>query len=346
MTKKELREYLGIVVDMEKNIFLQKDLINHFDRELAAIKNENLKFPDKPSPPEKITVRDFILTAILLALGCIGIFIAAAFVIVIISGFLAELNNESISQYNEHNWLWLLAVILPILWVAKLLIGEHKFTKEREAKYQENLKQYQQKSAEIGERLRRNSIKTTFIQKERTKAEIALDASTQRLQKIYDKNIIFPKYRNLVMVCSIYEYICAGRCDKLEGHDGAYNILETEIRLDRIITELIHIVYELSSIRQNQYTLYSAIQDSNRQSARLLDSSERMASSLEGFHGEVVELNKRIASMQKTSELTAYCSERTQKELAYMNRMNYLSGRNDNVFWNVPPTWSTGLAFL
>ena len=42
----------------------------------------------------------------------------------------------------------------------------------------------------------------------------------------------------MVMVCSLYEYVCSGRCDTLAGHEGAYNIWEMEIRLDKIVTQL------------------------------------------------------------------------------------------------------------
>lgn len=72
-------------------------------------------------------------------------------------------------------------------------------------------------------------------------------------------------------------------------------------------------------------------------SAQILVSTCRMASSLQDFRGEAAALNGHIAELQKTSSLTAYFSERTQKELAYMNRMDYLSGRNDDVFFNHPP---------
>lgn len=88
--------------------------------------------------------------------------------------------------------------------------------------------------------------------------------SRETLRKIYDRGIIFPKYRNLIMMCSIYEYFCSGRCTTLEGHEGAYNILEMEIRLDRIITQLDKVITQLGAIQQSQYMLYSAIQESNR----------------------------------------------------------------------------------
>ena len=83
----------------------------------------------------------------------------------------------------------------------------------------------------------------------------------QALQRIYDENIIFPKYRNFVMVCSLYEYICAGRCDSLEGWNGAYNILENEIRLNHIITQLDQVLASLNQIQKTQSVLYSAIVD-------------------------------------------------------------------------------------
>ncbi|HIW25717.1 MAG TPA: hypothetical protein H9688_06470 [Firmicutes bacterium] len=94
---------------------------------------------------------------------------------------------------------------------------------------------------------------------------------------IYDKNIIFPKYRRLSLVCSLYEYFCSGRCSTLEGHEGAYNILEMEIRLDRIITQMDMVITRLESIRDGQYVLYSAIQDSNRKYGEIVNAANGIA---------------------------------------------------------------------
>lgn len=237
------------------------------------------------------------------------------------------------------------ALVLPIIYALAEIRGV-KETNNRlklaEVEYQKELKQYQQEIAEIEVKRQQDeenrNAKIMIVEEERAKAENALAVSTQHLQVIYDKNIIFPKYRNLVMTCSLYEYICAGRCSELEGHEGAYNILETEIRLDKIITQLSRIIVQLGAIQQNQFMLYSAIQESNQRSSQILESTNRMADSLKHSSEEINILTGRLAELQKTSELTAYCAERTQKELAYMNRMNYLSGRNDGVFWNVPPT--------
>ena len=90
------------------------------------------------------------------------------------------------------------------------------------------------------------------------------------LENLYDVNIIYPKYRNLVAVTTIYEYLASGRCDTLEGADGAYNLYEMELRQNIIIGQLSSVLDSLEQIKNNQFTLYNEIEESNRKSAELL----------------------------------------------------------------------------
>lgn len=87
-------------------------------------------------------------------------------------------------------------------------------------------------------------------------------SETQRLlDKYYDMDIIYPKYRNLVAVSSFHEYLASGRCTNLEGTDGAYNIYENEVRQDMIISKLDDIIRHLEMIEKNQYMLYIAVKE-------------------------------------------------------------------------------------
>jgi len=214
--------------------------------------------------------------------------------------------------------------------------------------YYRQVKKYQEDVAKIQRQREQDEVerkaKTFFLEKQKEQVKQGLSLSKKHLQTIYDKNFVFPKYRNLVMICSLYEYICAGRFTELEGPNGAYNCLETEIRMDRIVTQLNQIIDRLDVIRQNQFMLFSAIQSSNQMLGEILNSNGRIEAQLGCFYNnsaqlnsQVIELNTRIATLQKTSALTAYQTERAQKELSYINRMDYLSGRNDSVFWNQPP---------
>lgn len=49
-----------------------------------------------------------------------------------------------------------------------------------------------------------------------------------QLQKMYKDDIIYPKYQKQLPVSRFYEYISSGRCTRLEGYGGAYNLYENE----------------------------------------------------------------------------------------------------------------------
>ena len=97
------------------------------------------------------------------------------------------------------------------------------------------------------------------------------------------------------------------------------------------------VIDRLDSIKQNQYILYSTIKESNNKCEQIIYSANNIAASINSFRGETAALNAQIAELQKSSALTAYTTERVRQEMHYMNRMNYLSGRNDAVFFNTPP---------
>ncbi len=80
---------------------------------------------------------------------------------------------------------------------------------------------------------------------------------------LYEEANVFGKYRNLPAITSFCEYIDSGRCNALEGRDGAYNLYENEIRQDRIIADLDEAVTQLEQIKKNQYLLYTEVDKLN-----------------------------------------------------------------------------------
>jgi len=88
-----------------------------------------------------------------------------------------------------------------------------------------------------------------------------LDENRALLKKFLDLGIIYPKYRNLVAVSSFCEYFDSGRCDKFEGHEGAYNMYEDEVRQNVIIGKLDLVRSNLDDIKQGQHLLYSELTD-------------------------------------------------------------------------------------
>ena len=77
--------------------------------------------------------------------------------------------------------------------------------------------------------------------------------------RLYSINVVFPKYRNLIALSSIYEYLMSGRCTSLEGTSGAYNLYESEIRSNQVISQLGKVLNSLEQIKANQYTAYTQL---------------------------------------------------------------------------------------
>lgn len=383
MDTADLKEYLGIVVDMEKNIFLQNQLMRQFEAEIARLGKETKlleppcpqkqEYPAKPfppSPPDKIAFklakkRFCISLGVVIALA-VFMFIAAyaqdpsiatdiyemiAFGTVVSAVIAAAAYfshcGEDMRKEKQYN--------LDFAYYKQRLQEYKEKCVRAEAQnqttarsYQAALEIYHNDAAREKQRVMQENIKKDVLLVELSRMRDQNKASEEVLKQVYDKNIIFPKYRNLVMVCSLYEYICAGRCDALEGHEGAYNILEIEIRLDKVIVQLDRVISMLGRISQSQYIIYTAIQEANQQSAEILESTYQIAdrlqelqasnreiiggieSSIQATEQHTVVLAQEIEALQKSAALTAYQAERTQKELHYMNRMKYFSGDYDN----------------
>ena len=92
-----------------------------------------------------------------------------------------------------------------------------------------------------------------FLNKPLRETQAALDT-------LYNLDYIYPTYRNLTALTSIYEYFATGRCSELTGPHGAYNLYEDEVRKDMIIAQLNTVIENLEQIKQNQYKLYQQVQ--------------------------------------------------------------------------------------
>lgn len=331
MNTAELKKYLGMVFDLEKNIFLQQMLIKNINQKINGLSHSySYKEPTKPNRSSNTSALGCGL--FLLVIGLFGVFIC-------IMCFVAE--TESIESA-----LLLLCCLLicpGALWYGFLIVlkefpeyNENKKTIEN--RYDSDLKKYQKEYNEYKlnlvkeeQRKREGPLKIAALQYDLKKIEEQHTKTHKLLKQIYDQGIIYPKYRNFAMVSLMYEYIYSGRCSSLEGTDGAYNILETELRLDRISVQLDQIISHLEKIKQNQFMLYSAIQESNSRLSQIMKATELINDNLLSFQGTVDELNAYIAEIWKNSEINAYCEERSQKELSYMHRAIFSPSYYDNV---------------
>ncbi len=136
-------------------------------------------------------------------------------------------------------------------------------------------------------------------------------------EKYYAYNIIFPKYRNLEALSSIYEYLMTGRCNSLQGSNGAYNLYETELRQNIIIAKLDYVINQLEQIKNSQFMLYESVkkvQDSLKSIAGKMEAACSALYSMQDNTGRILTNSEVIAN--NTSVMAYYT-----KKNAYYSRI-------------------------
>ena len=104
----------------------------------------------------------------------------------------------------------------------------------------------------------------------------------------------------------MHEYLQSGRCSELTGHEGAYNLYESESRQNRIISDLGRALSLLEQIRDSQAELYDAIQESNYVANRIYEQNESLLVSNSAIekNTEIAAYNSKIAA--ENTKISAY----------------------------------------
>lgn len=141
--------------------------------------------------------------------------------------------------------------------------SDRKKAQKRLTLYREALAAENEKIEAHNKEIREISTKKAALIKKELESEVRqLDETKDILNSYYHKNIVFAKYRNLVAISAILEYLMSGRCNSLPE---AYNKFEEEARQSIIINNLEIIIDELDTIKRNQYMLYEVIASSSQE---------------------------------------------------------------------------------
>lgn len=345
MEKEDLQEYLGVIVDLEKNKYLQEQLIKDLRQTVSSLGiSKRLAPPFPPSLPPKSTFWDIALGIISGLFASILLWLVICVPVSLVNEFthLIEITDEGLIKFLIGIFIVYLAIALPSAVFSKLS-AKRKYSEKYEI-YVEEYENYQNMVEQ--ERLRQAqeiSRKNYFTQKlEQVQEQYAY--TSQCLAKAYALNIIYEKYRTMPQVCSLYEYICSGRCSTLEevkgcGSGGAYNILEQELLQKTIILRLDQIIQHLGTIQANQYMLYAAINESNQRLSNIESSINQISEKIDYAPFDQKNIHQKLDELERNSALAAYTAERIERELSYMNRMNYFAGKYDDagMFRKRPP---------
>lgn len=177
-------------------------------------------------------------------------------------------------------WLPVILLVISIITYRHNNIKSKELSERLEHEYAENMRKYEAAMKEYheyeeGQKELKQTVKDAELAYKTTKElhlqylkitslvnakEItySIEPLLKVRKQLYDMDIIFPKYRNLPCVATMLEYLQSGRCSELEGPAGAYNLYESELRANLIISRLDNIAAVLEKIKNTQYNLYQS----------------------------------------------------------------------------------------
>lgn len=357
LNNEQMKQYLKTIVKLESSINQQEEIVEKAKKGL--VKEEIVKSDSIPfSAPTKPEFKKFMFQKPTFELSMCRDEIRPAIIVIIILNIIAGIFfAKVIREYDNQdvNFLWgILFVYLAFIGIVFIVscLKDYKCYKEKLLSYNQHLERYnknykneydkqlQEYNKEYSEYLTRksrylndsqiryqNNLKIAdknfeLATNEFNKISNVLQETKNDLQTLYDRNIIFEKYRNFVAMCSIYEYFSSGRVDTLEGPNGAYNLYESELRQNLIVNSLDKISSNLEIVKSNQFILYNElINNSKELNTKLSDISNSLKKTLHSVKN--IEGLSRITA--ESSYINAYCSQVTAENSTLMSTMTFLN---------------------
>lgn len=288
MTYENLKAYVKNVYEFESSLYQQRQLSRHLQYEINFRYNysgdtrsrEHIGYYSEFFDWEVFVGNIVLFTIIGLLLACdeIGILPSNLWIIFPVFGFFLPFIIE-LFRFNS--------------------------VKRYNAEVDQDNKKIAKHNAQLCIKMRKQA---DVIQTELDQVNNSIAQTLHTLDIYYQMNIIAPKYQhNLIAISSFHEYLTLERTHSLTfnpGDSGAYNIYENELRLNVIIGKLDDIIDRLDQIKSKQYSLYQAIQSSNRTSNQILQATRQ--------------LSQRLEAIENNSVISAYNSVLTESNTRYL----------------------------
>ncbi|MBQ9794897.1 MAG: zinc ribbon domain-containing protein [Clostridia bacterium] len=168
------------------------------------------------------------------------------------------------------------------------------------------IRAYREALAKDQERVSAERRLIQHLRQQQSDIQSHINKNAALLENLYSLDIIFPKYRHMVAVLTILEYLQAQRCTQLTGHEGAYNLFEHEERQNKIIAKLDVAIGMLDQLRKSQFLLYEAICDANNTLQRVQSQSERIAEASSKIEANTALTAYNTSVIRNNTEISAY----------------------------------------
>lgn len=313
MTADKITQYLEILLDMHKTLYIQETTLTKLKQEYSSLGRQK-----RFSLPERVESKGDYAEGMVMTGIVTGIIVGLIFVIFYFKdsfnfgGIVTIIFSPIVFAFTGLVGGGVLGLIFgPIF--GKLIHTKNQGELNR--KYREEMREYNKLVEDDKMRLRYEEVQRNFLYEQIASLQTQIKKSKDNLSYFYSKNVIDKIYYNdMVAIASFYQYFKTKQTyslgfDRSTGDTGAYRIYEYEKRMNIIITKLDTVIEKLDEIKNNQAVLYSTIIDANNKIDRM---NKNVLLASQNMHND----------MRNQTELMTYNNERIRKELEYRNTMD------------------------
>lgn len=291
MTSAEIKEYLKMVAELEKQIYIQGKVLRELEKRsyLLARKNQYI------TPPKPIQSGN----ALYFAAGAV---VGSVFLII---------------GVMEKSSMGILLGAVAMLVFGGLLAIEMKCNADKNTAYRREVKYYDRLFLQ-----EEQNVLEEWPQKDALLADIQSLRKTnentkETLEVLYHADILRPEHCSYPAVCRLNEYFEKGCCFSLRG---AEDLLEQEVQKKRVCLRWSGIRNRQNESENRQQMFYDSLQEADNTARWLLNACYEHAKRFR------VDNKTHSGTPQKQidSVLDAYEKASSRRELEYLNRMNEL----------------------
>lgn len=300
-TSKDITNYLKHVFDLEKMLYQQNEILEHLRDSIGSV-NYQMKLEPEIYQEKRPSVVGGIITSI----------VCAAFAILVYYGYVFLKSPEG----GAPGWflnimlgiigIFVCFMVGGIILVVSNVVQTQSYNKQVRITNQGNIEGIQRYRKNLLEKGKTLNDEYALLVDERKKTKAVLN-------KFYSTNVIYPKYRSLPAIASLFEYMLSERCYGLTGHEGAYNLYENELRLGHIISTLDSISSDIKEIKQNQRMLYDVVSESQKMTKSMFEQQV--------MNGQV------LCNIRKSNQIMQYNQSQIANRMEHMHwleEQNYL----------------------
>lgn len=313
MGVKQIQEYLRILLDIQKEQFMQVQLMNRL-----VIIRDSLGIPRNYTPPKRGMARGSYKDIMLPASAICSIFFAVISCFVNINKI--KNGGDGLGDIIKDVFIYALIgfIIGLVVGFFIAIISQISRQSDNDREYKQSILNYNQKIAQDQQRVNYELQVQQRIVYEINLLKEQMKRTSDFENRLTNLGILDRFYHHdIVATASFYQYFNSKRTFSLgfnpnTGDQGAYNIYEQEKRMNLIIDKLDVVIKKLDQIERNQTILFMCLSEANQKLDRL--------------NSNILNATANIQkSINNQTEMQRYSNECIRSEIEYSNTLQMLN---------------------